>query len=280
MQAVASDRQVFLAHLAKLVAWLRKCVQPSVHIPTDILAKDYSEDFVQFLSFRFPIIRGWADRSPAMFLRSLAATAGGLHDLPNGGLLLVEMFDSLAPADPMQLRTYIDERNVRHIEFICQRTPAPDPDEDEGGQVVTLTNLTADCFWTQATCGYGGINADGDKIPMHNCKLDDSTWGTRSHVRGASNGRYGTTTRMSLGSFDDETQSDFIEVRNDDHMATVVVHRIAPDDKRALPRNAKERDPVAYAAKKEQFRIKLGHEARKSMGSAARPPCRCAEAWD
>ena len=95
-------------------------------------------------------MRGGSDNSPARWLRSLAATAGSLHEMPWGGcLMLVEMSDAQAPEDPVQHRTYHDDRGVLHIEFMCKRS-APlveDDDEEQKGQVVRLTNLTDGSHW-------------------------------------------------------------------------------------------------------------------------------------
>ena len=141
-----SEKEVFVAHLERFVAWMRS----HINIRSDIPAQDYSESFIAFLAFRFPVTRGFSDNSPAGWLRSLAATAGSIHEMPRGGcLMLVEMSDAQAPEDPVQHRTYHDDRGVLHIEFMCKRS-APlveDDDEEQKGQVVRLTNLTDGSHW-------------------------------------------------------------------------------------------------------------------------------------
>ena len=130
--------------------------------------------------------------------------------------MLVEMSNATAPEDPVLLRTYHDDSGVLHIQFACNRPTlhVTDDNKQQTGQVVRLTNLTDGSYWTQATCGYWGLDSHGDHTASFNCTLSDRTWGVRCGDRGCSNSRYGTTTSLCMGTFDEGTQTDCVEFRD------------------------------------------------------------------
>jgi len=117
-EASMSDKEVFLAHVAKLVAWLRACRMDRVDARSDIRVEDYSQGFVIWLISRFPIWQGLPTNRPDMWICSLAAACRGLHEvrsLDESKLLLVEMTDDAAVEAPVQHRTYRDVFEVLNI---------------------------------------------------------------------------------------------------------------------------------------------------------------------
>ena len=115
-----SDKDVFLAHVARLVAWLRTCGLDRVDARSDVRVEDYSRDFVVWLIARFPVGNSPLSNRPDAWIRSLEAARGGLHERK---LPLVKMADDSAEA-PFVHWAYRDVHGVPYIEFVCAKAGA------------------------------------------------------------------------------------------------------------------------------------------------------------
>jgi len=76
-EAAMSDKEAFLAHVAKLVAWLHTCGPDRVDARSDIRVEDYSQGFVVWLISRFPPWHGLPTNRPDMWMRSLDGAPRG-----------------------------------------------------------------------------------------------------------------------------------------------------------------------------------------------------------
>jgi len=127
-----SDREVFLAHVAKLVAWLRTCGLDRVDARSDFSVEDYSRDFVVWLIACFPVWKSPPSNRPDAWIRSLEAAHRGLHEvqsLPHRGMDHVYIpLAAMGTFTPHTMNT-----KTRHITRIwscidklyCQSQPVP-----------------------------------------------------------------------------------------------------------------------------------------------------------
>jgi len=218
-----SDKEVFLAHVVKLVAWLRTCGLDRVKARSDVSVEDYSQDFVVWLIARFPIWQGLPSTRPDTWIRNLEAACRGLHEvrsLDECKLLLVEMTDDGAEAPFVQHQTYRDVRGVLNIEFICAKV-------DEGGglaQTVKSTHLGTPGRWMQARCMYGGISSSGQKLSDTYHNLDDLARGVNG---GANNTEYGISSTMCMGEFEECNYSEYTIFFDSSYNTSFTVHRIS-----------------------------------------------------
>jgi len=271
------QREEFEAQIVHLLAWLRTCTERNVDINGDIATQCYKENFLMFLKFRFLKMRSCYGNGPKDWLRSLAATAASLHQTPLGGLMLVEMFDT-GKEDPALHTSFYDDNAVLNIEFVCKKCDETSASDGDGGmrQSVRLTILAEGTYWIQAACGYGGVGTNGDEIKRYGSQLKDPTWGVQCAERGCSNGRYGTTTSLDMGTFDADTESDYVEFRDTRGRACLIVHRIAAASASAAParpptKRWRERDPVGFALRKAQMRARMRDLVGKAVFPVAAP---------
>jgi len=109
-----SNKEVFVPHINKFVAWLRTCTLDSVDARSDIRVQDYTQNFVIWLMSRFPVrprLLTTTNNRPEMWVRSLNTVYRGLHEVgtePGGRLLFVDMSDGTALEGPVQHWTYCD----------------------------------------------------------------------------------------------------------------------------------------------------------------------------
>jgi hypothetical protein len=176
-----SDKEVFEAHVHRLVAWLRVSAQPDIDAQRDIRPQDYSDNFVQWLVHRFPHRLGRHERwnnTPEAWISSATAARESLYEIRTSrGVRLMRIEMSEAAHTLRRHHTHIDAQGVLHIEFNCAKHSADDEDDGAARASICLTNIGEGTNWMHPKCEFGGITTEGEEMEPTPCDMDDDAWG-------------------------------------------------------------------------------------------------------
>jgi len=260
-----SEKELFLAQVQKLVAWLNTCQLPDVRAGRDVQAHDYNERFFKWLTVRFRTKHGrkenginWQlgktaeerglllNTTPQMWIAGLKDACMCLHEVGppgNSRLLLIEMTDNREGCAPVQHRPYYDKMGVFNLEFICSKHDA----DTTGCHEIRLTDVGQGTYGVIGSkCFWGGVDYAGKQMDTVDCSENE-------YMHGLEYDGYGTPTTKDCGSFEEDVLSDYLALYDEHERLLLIVHRIA-----TVPAQSyRQRDPVAYARKKAAYRVKL-----------------------
>jgi len=269
-----SDKEVFLAQVHKLVAWLKTCQLPDVQAGRDVQASDYNEKFFKWLTVRFATKHGRRQNgiqgqlgktkeerelllhtTPQMWIEGLEAACAHLHEVKSFGnsrLLVIEMTDYCGAHPPVQHVPYYDKIGVFNLEFICAKESV----NTTGRHQIRLTdvgqgtygNIGSKCFW-------GGTTRWGTAVDVVDCNDD-----TREYLYGGD--RYGVSSTKDCCVFEHNMSSDYFALHDENERLLLTIHRVdtvpVVEHPVVAAQSLKERDPARYVQRRMEIHALMG----------------------